>query len=393
MATATPTPKFSRKRSAATTTVNLKRSKLRKCSKSGNDSSNRHEEDTRLPFNGTRLKEWEEYEKWKEVRGDIEPTMNYVEVTPEAIEELKKIKNIIGDYICQLCKVKYENAFQLAMHKCPRVVHVEFRCPDCDKTFNCPANLASHRRWHKPENIRTHARYSSRSESCSTSSLSDTINGDEAKSQKQVITTSKNLTLEKPPKSAVRESVEPNIQQISSLITNHESSTNTFHNTLSSLLEPARNRSIHSTPFHPLLNISSPVHKSLFNGTHPLDFVEHKTVQNFPTNMVPLNRTFINPVLGHIFNRSHDHSSLTRLVLERNHQLFPMNHTTETTAFREHPPNNDNKHFQQSCIFCSEQFLDLNRLIQHIQKKHAVKKTNSANGNTNTSLTVEQNIE
>jgi hypothetical protein len=79
------------------------------------------------PIAGTRITEWEEYEKWKEIRGDIEPTMNYVEITPEAIEELRKIKNIIGDYICQLCKVKYENAFELAMHKCPRVVHIEFR--------------------------------------------------------------------------------------------------------------------------------------------------------------------------------------------------------------------------------------------------------------------------
>ena len=79
------------------------------------------------PIAGTRITDWEEYEKWKEVRGDIEPTMNYVEITPEAIEELSKIKNIIGDYICQLCKVKYENAFALAMHKCPRVVHIEFR--------------------------------------------------------------------------------------------------------------------------------------------------------------------------------------------------------------------------------------------------------------------------
>lgn len=79
------------------------------------------------PIAGTRITEWDEYEKWKEVRGDIEPTMNYVEITPEAIEELRKIKNIIGDYICQLCKVKYENAFELAMHKCPRVVHIEFR--------------------------------------------------------------------------------------------------------------------------------------------------------------------------------------------------------------------------------------------------------------------------
>ena len=76
---------------------------------------------------GTRPADWDEFDKWKEIRGDIEPTMNYVEITPEAVEELKKIKNIIGDYVCQLCKVKYENAFALAMHKCPRVVHIEFR--------------------------------------------------------------------------------------------------------------------------------------------------------------------------------------------------------------------------------------------------------------------------
>jgi hypothetical protein len=115
----------SKKRPAPLTNDNHGSTSMNISKKKKTPTTSLHANDS--PVAGTRITDWEEYEKWKEVRGDIEPTMNYVEITPEAIEELRKIKNIIGDYICQLCKVKYENAFALAMHKCPRVVHIEFR--------------------------------------------------------------------------------------------------------------------------------------------------------------------------------------------------------------------------------------------------------------------------
>ncbi|XP_037049877.1 insulinoma-associated protein 1b [Bradysia coprophila] len=110
------------------------------------------DENKSSPVSGTIIRTLDEIEQDNcHESGDIDPQYNIVEVTDEAKAEIAAIPNVIGGYACKLCQNEFEDAFGLARHRCSCIVLLEYRCPECGKRFNCPANLASHRRWHKPK--------------------------------------------------------------------------------------------------------------------------------------------------------------------------------------------------------------------------------------------------
>lgn len=111
------------------------------------------------PVSGTIIRTLDEIDENDiQESGDIDPQYNIVEVTEEAKAELAEIPNVIGAYLCKLCRLEFDDAFGLARHRCNCIVLLEYRCPECGKKFNCPANLGKNNKTKSMIKIETNFR-------------------------------------------------------------------------------------------------------------------------------------------------------------------------------------------------------------------------------------------
>uniref|UniRef100_A0A1I8BES0 C2H2-type domain-containing protein n=1 Tax=Meloidogyne hapla TaxID=6305 RepID=A0A1I8BES0_MELHA len=65
----------------------------------------------------------------------LDDSAAFVNVSEGARKAIALIPDVIGDSRCALCKIKFEDVFRLAMHKCPRIQHEEYKCKECEKVI------------------------------------------------------------------------------------------------------------------------------------------------------------------------------------------------------------------------------------------------------------------
>lgn len=84
---------------------------------------------TKSPISGTYIiKDWHKKTAFSQADVELEKlAASFAEITPETRAKIRSIPNLIGPYECKLCRAVYADAFELAMHNCPRVVHIGYK--------------------------------------------------------------------------------------------------------------------------------------------------------------------------------------------------------------------------------------------------------------------------
>lgn len=83
---------------------------------------------TKSPVTGSYiLKDWKKNDHKKPVVDWSKIANDFVEITPESRAKLASIPNKIGSFECKLCKFEFVDAFELALHNCPRIVDIEYK--------------------------------------------------------------------------------------------------------------------------------------------------------------------------------------------------------------------------------------------------------------------------
>ncbi|TGZ59078.1 hypothetical protein CRM22_009259, partial [Opisthorchis felineus] len=58
---------------------------------------------------------------------------NRIVPTARIKARLAQIPNLLGPYVCKLCHREFRDPFHLAGHRCPCIIHTDYRCPECEK--------------------------------------------------------------------------------------------------------------------------------------------------------------------------------------------------------------------------------------------------------------------